>query len=183
LFPGNGNGVWSLDLETRQSRRLSGGGLDTNPVFSPGGDRIAFERTEPGLDTTAQIWIMNADGTGPRPLTEAASVYEASQPAWSPDGSTVAYVEGGESGDAAGLVVIGVDGSPTRQLRTCVFGSCDRFPTFPVWSPDGGSIAVLLQHAQLARTDLAVVDTTSGDQRVVRELPFSASSLSWTASG
>jgi|RhiMethySRZTD1v2_1073278.scaffolds.fasta_scaffold268124_2 Tol biopolymer transport system component len=184
LFPGKGNGIWALDLETRQSRRLSGGDLDTNPVFSPEGDRIAFERTEPALDPSAQIWLMNADGTGTRPLTDEESVHEASQPAWSPDGSTVAYVEGGEPGGTAGLVVIGADGSSTRQLTTCVFGSCDRFPSFPVWSQDGGTIAVLLQHPRLASTDLALVDTTSGDLRVVREFPFSASSLSWqTASG
>lgn len=178
-FPGNGNGIWALDLETQQARRLSGGGLDVAPTFSPDGDRIAFSRTEPALEPSAQIWVMSADGTDAHALTDEASVHEAGQPAWSPDGSEIAFEENGAPGDTGGLVVIGADGSTTRQLTACDFGTCKRFPTFPAWSPDGSAIAVLLQHPQLTRTDIALVDTTSGDLRVVRELPFSASSLSW----
>jgi len=179
LFPGTGNGIWTLDLETHESQRLSGGGLDAGPAFSPEGGRIAFSRTEPALEPSAQIWVMNADGSGAHPLTDEATVHDAGQPAWSPDGSEIVYEEGGASGDTSGLFVVGADGSTTRQLTTCDFGSCKRFPTFPVWAPDGGSIAVLLQKPRLTGSLVAVVDATSGDLRIVRELPFSASSLSW----
>jgi hypothetical protein len=38
-----------------------------------------------------------------------------------------------------------------------------------------------MQQAQLTRADIALVDTETGDLRVVRELPFAALSLSWQA--
>jgi Tol biopolymer transport system component len=180
-FPGNGVGIHVLDTRTGASQKLTGGSLDYDSVWSPDGRRIAFARTEPSLDPgpNAQIWVMNADGSGAHQLTDATFAHEATQPAWSPDGARIAYTEGGEPGGTAGTAVVNVDGSAARQLTACPFGRCDRFPTFPVWSPDGGAIAVLLQDARLTSTAIALVDPETGDLRVVRELSFSASSLTW----
>jgi hypothetical protein len=36
-----------------------------------------------------------------------------------------------------------------------------------------------MQQAELTRTTIALADPESGDLRIVRELPFSASSLTW----
>jgi len=181
LFPGNGAGVYVFDIGTGASRRLSGGALDYNAAFSPDGHRIAFARTEPSLDpsSNAQIWVMDVDGTGAHQVTDDTTAHEATQPAWSPDATMIAYTEGGEPGGTAGVAVVNVDGSATRQLTACTFGSCDRFPTNPVWSPDGSAIAVLWQKARLAGSAIALVDPETGDLRIVRELPFLASSLTW----
>ena len=178
-YPGNGVGIHVLDLRTLASRKLTGGSLDSDAAWSPDGGRIAFARTEPSLDPNAQIWMMNADGTGAHQVTDATFAHEATQPAWSPDGSTIAYTEGGEPGGTAGVAVVNVDGSAAQQLTACAFGSCDRFPTNPVWSPDGSAIVVLWQEARLAGSAIALVDPEDGDLRIVRELPFLASSLTW----
>jgi Tol biopolymer transport system component len=180
-FPGNGTGIYVLDVQTGTSRRLTGGSQDVGAVFSSDGRRIAFARTEPSVDPepNAQIWVMDADGAGAHQLTDAALAHEATQPAWSPDGTRIAYTEGGEPGGTAGIAVVNVDGSAARQLTACTFGSCERFPTNPVWSPDGSAIAVLWQEARLTGTAIALVDPESGDLRIVRELPFTASSLTW----
>ena len=181
LFTGNGAGVNVFDLRTRATRRLTGGAQDYNAVFSPDGRRIAFARTEPSLDPgpNAQIWVMNADGTGAHQVTDATFAHDATQPSWSPNGTTIAYTEGGEPGGTAGVAVVNVDGSGPRQLTACTFGSCERFPTNPVWSSDGSTIAVLWQEARLAGSAIALVDPENGDLRIVRELPFVASSLTW----
>lgn len=176
-FPGDGVGIHVVDVDTTRTRMLSGS-LDDGPAFSPDGRRIAFERTEPALEPHAQIWVMNSDGSGAHQVTDAAA-YEATQPAWSQDGSAIAYTERGEPGGTAGISVVAADGSGPRQLTACTFGHCDQFPTFPVWSPDGSAIGVLLQNAGLTRSAVAMVDPETGELRVVRELPFSASGLSW----
>jgi Tol biopolymer transport system component len=178
-FPGNGVGVHVVDVDTGRTRRLTGGDLDSSPAFSSDGRSIAFDRTEPDLEPHAQIWVMNVDGSGAHQVTDASFASEATQPAWSPDASTIAYTEGGEPGGTAGISVVGADGSAPRQLTACSFGTCQRFPTFPVWSPDGSRIGILLQDAGLTRSAVAMVDPETGELRVVRELAFSASGLSW----
>ena len=52
---------------------------DVDPVFSPDGSRIAFERSG---GTNVDIYVMNADGTGQTPLTTAAGF--DGTPDWQP---------------------------------------------------------------------------------------------------
>jgi len=54
---------------------------DAHPDYSPDGSMIAFH--EDGA-----IWVMNADGSGPRRLTHGCCAFT---PRWSPDGSKIAY--------------------------------------------------------------------------------------------
>lgn len=66
------------DVVTLQSRQLtSGPGSKEAPSFSPDGRRIAYESNAGG---SRQIWVMGADGTNPRPLTESGT---NSGPDWS----------------------------------------------------------------------------------------------------
>jgi WD40 repeat protein len=182
-FPGDGVGIHVFDLRSSTSRKLTGGSNDYDAAWSPEGSTIAFARTEPSLDPSpnAQIWVMDADGTGAHPVTDPTIAHGASQPAWSPDGTTIAYTEGGEPGGTAGVAVVDVDGSGARQLTACTFGSCEHFPTNPVWSPNGDAIAVLWQEARLTGSAVALVDPQNGDLRILRGFPFLASSLTWQA--
>ena len=52
-------------------------GLDTRPVWSPDGTKLAFTTNRSGL---LEIYVMNADGTDQRPLVHAEG--GACDPAW-----------------------------------------------------------------------------------------------------
>jgi Tol biopolymer transport system component len=107
-------------------------------VWSPDGSRIAFERQNGiciydlcGID----IFTMAADGTDVRRLTSTTSAIEyAAVPAWSPDGTLIAYISGDYSGaQAPEARIITAEGIPV--------GSLGRVGSRIVWSPDGRAIA------------------------------------------
>ncbi|HWL91168.1 MAG TPA: hypothetical protein VNP90_07355 [Actinomycetota bacterium] len=105
------------------------------PVWSPDGRRIAYSSDENGFP---QLFVMHADGSHARQLSDVWGEY----PAWSPDGSRIAFESsmGGSTpfGDPDYDVwVIGADGSGEANL-TAAPDSGDKYPT---WSPDGLWIA------------------------------------------
>jgi hypothetical protein len=105
-------------------------------VWSPDGTRIAFERMNGvciydlcGID----IYTMAADGSDVRRLTHTATAIDyAAVPAWSPDGTRIAFLAGDYAG-APELRVMTTDGAVVARLGTV--GSRG------VWSPDGRAIA------------------------------------------
>jgi len=66
----------------RATRLTSGMGYDMQARWSPDGTKIAFTSDRGG---TENAWMMNADGTSPRPVSQEADRFSNS-PAWSPDG-------------------------------------------------------------------------------------------------
>ena len=108
---------------------------DQDPAWSPDGSRIAFASTRAG--SHLDIWVMNADGSAPvnlTPLPDSTGSGQAGiEPAWSPDGSRIAYSYQGD------VWVMNADGSGKANLT--------HDPALPAagwqaaWSPDGSKIA------------------------------------------
>lgn len=89
-------GIWTVDYKDGQATHdteivASTNAALINPTWSPDGKRIAFAAVvnppaDPAaLPESANIWIVNADGTGRVKLTD--DLYVNLQPAWAMDGS------------------------------------------------------------------------------------------------
>ena len=128
------------------TRLTSGSAFETTPAWSPDGSRIAFasnrDASELRDDDLAgtQIYVMNADGSGVTRLTGASEASDYS-PAWSPDGSRIAFAS--DRGDSqrvnSDIYVMNADGSGITRLT----GNSDWDDGFPAWSPDGSRIAFM----------------------------------------
>jgi len=155
------SGIYVANVDGTGLRRLTRR-PDQDPVWSPDGSRIAFERC------CYSVWAMKADGSSPRRLSR-----NGTDPAWSPDSSWIAFAD-----LAAHLYVVRPDGRGLREVAhdakafgfawspdstTLVYSDGDRFhlvdvrsgsrstlptapaqgPWRPAWSPDGARIAFL----------------------------------------
>ena len=118
--------------------------------------KIAFISNREGHK---DVWIMNADGSDPVNLTQGQ--YCAS-PAWSPDGTKIAYIDIGADYSGSDVWVVDADGGNLQQLTgKPVTEYIARGALF--WSEDGSSI----RFYALGRTDIfAVALDGSGSSRM-----------------
>ena len=104
-------------------------------VPSPDGKRLAFVATD-------KLYVMDYPGGAPRRLTDLPG--NAAQPAWSPDGQWIAFVEWTREGGS--LYKVPVAGGRPVQLTTG-----NALYLQPAWSSDGRRVVALRSPAQTVR--------------------------------
>lgn len=67
---------------------------DQTPAWSPDGSRIAFRAMRLEERNSANLWVMNADGSDAHPVVSVDSLYGGGFPRWSPEGARIAFGEG-----------------------------------------------------------------------------------------
>jgi uncharacterized protein YjdB len=130
VFEHNGD-IFLVNADGLQLVRLTGPGNenDFHPAWSPDGTQIAFASNRAGHD---DIWIMNADGSGPVNLTAAlayptnpSATHEVT-PAWSPDGSRLSFAAshcfqdpsgGGANCESLALYIVNRNGTGLQALN------------------------------------------------------------------
>lgn len=138
------------------------------PVWSPGGDRIAFVRPRGGTIAfweAPAIFSMNADGTEVRQVSSGDGGSDFS-PSWSPDGEQLAF--SAFRFEDSSLFVVEPDGTGERSLLSV------GYVADPVWSPDGRLLAFVGNDADGSGSGTAIY-VMSADGTNVTQLASIAS--------
>ena len=106
------------------------------PEWSPDGTTIVFENDRYGVDNRfySGIWIMDADGSNPRAVTDSEN--NDSMPSWHPDSKRIAFASARDGN--LEIYVVKSDGTGLTRLTNDDASDFD-----PVWSPDGTKIAFI----------------------------------------
>jgi dipeptidyl aminopeptidase/acylaminoacyl peptidase len=159
--------LYVVDVETGKATLLTPGDYDELlPAWAPDGKSLAFvskRRPDADRDNNWDVYVMDAvPGATPKQLTTFEGPdndpdYE-SRPAWSPDGRSIAYLQGGPLKliyyAVQKLAVVPAAGGVPRILTAAL----DRNALSPSWSADGSSLYFLLEDdrtVQLARIPAA----------------------------
>ena len=190
--------IYVMDADGSSPTRLTkNDSTDGSPAWSPDGRQIAFVRYLPliGFDQNgeevvqarnAELFVMNTDGGGQRRLTfnEVQDV----APAWSPDGSKIAFVrsralfttsaDGGINFQTRNpeLFVMSLDEGSERRLA-----SNTRLGFFASWSPDGSKIAFVSDRDE--NGEIYVIGADGRDETRLTEHPALDSMPSWSPDG
>jgi Tol biopolymer transport system component len=111
------------------------------PYFSPDSKQIVFRS---GRDNNHEIYLMNADGTAVRRLTDNPAT--DTMPSFSPDGKQIAFVSSRDGDHEIYLMNVGPDGKPGESRRVT---RSPGFDTHPVFSLDGKWLAFTSQRGGL----------------------------------
>ncbi|MDT0426744.1 hypothetical protein [Streptomyces salyersiae] len=150
--------IWRVDADgaNPEAMPLAGRGpldRDTDPAFSPDGNRIAFTRVTPGADgdapATARVLVADAvTGAITDEVVPPAGQARGgdAQPTWSPDGGTIAFTRNQVIDGLGGnkhVWTAPADDLGRQQDLTAEHcpGPCDVIDDSPAFSPDGLTLA------------------------------------------
>ena len=165
--------IYTMHIDGSDVRRLTTTpGYDGGPFFSPDGSKIVYRAHHPadsasraeykallaqGLvrPTRMEIWVMNADGTDQRQVTNLGGANFA--PSFTPDGRRIIFSSNHTNPRRRDfdLYLVGLDGSGLERVTTHA-----DFDWFPMFSPDGKRLAWASNRhaAQQGETNIFVAD-------------------------
>ena len=122
-------GFWSMRPNGTHKRPIRPG-YGSPPSFSPDGRRATFF-ADCGGGYGSCIYTSNADGSHRRQIS-AVGAGNNIEPAWSPDGRLIAWINANE------LWVMNADGSQPRRLAPGPLP--ETYDSYPSWAPDGSRL-------------------------------------------
>lgn len=148
------NQLYVFDIESQKLDTLTTGDYDvTEPVWSPDSKQLAFvsNRTpDSDRNDNRDIWIIDAkQGSKMRQLTKWPDA--DSNPAWSPDGKSIAYMKSRTAEydiyDQPQIAILPIAGGEPVIISAAL----DRDLSNPIWSPDGKSIYATMDDDRRSR--------------------------------
>jgi Tol biopolymer transport system component len=113
--------------------QVTSGGTSFGGSLSPSGNAVAY------IDASENLSLFVSDTVGrypPRVVATSVSLVWLGHPAWSPDGSQIAFVGYSEMGQSWSISLVNVDGTERRLIR-----DQDRLRVEGLaWSPDGSQL-------------------------------------------
>ncbi len=131
----------------KQITHFSTGGGGSDPAWSPDGSKIVFVNYTGATTLGPYLYVMNANGSSMHPLKQIPKgipqYLYGSDPAWSPDGTQIAfdYCTNCEAGrENYEIVVVDVAGEVLDSTHIHRLTNNQAEDQFPSWSPNGKSI-------------------------------------------
>ncbi len=169
----DGTGVRRLTHDVRSE--------DFSPAWSPDGNRIAFIKDVRYAEShIGPLAIMNADGSDARTIRLPPDVtYVLYRPVWSPDGSWIAAIGGGEALSGSHLFLVRPDGSGVLNVGPAT--------GHPAWSPDSSRLAFFQFEYEAETWVLYTANANGTDRRRLAAFEqmenWSHPQLSWSPDG
>jgi TolB protein len=169
LFGANADGSDPYRLSKEKGDPSTARGLffQTQPAWSPDGNELAFSSARTGRP---HIFVMNADGTGTRQVTDAAKGDE--QPTWSPDGNRLVFNREGAIFEAPAT------GGAGHRI-----GKGPGNAGAPAYSPDGKLIAYDYRRPGYANRELYVMRPDGTGVRQLTHFGYVSALAAWSPDG
>lgn len=152
--------------------KAAGSRYDAMASWSPDGRYIVFSSRPPN-ENVAQIYVMDSDGSDVRQLTHGD--FEAQYPAWSPDGTRIAFT--GYDGNFE-IYAMSSDGTELARLTKTMDQE-----NWPTWSPDSREIAFYSDGVDGAGIWVMEADGSNRRRVTDPEVSSSAGEPNWSPSG
>jgi Tol biopolymer transport system component len=152
------------DVDSRAPRRALG---IVRPEISPDGRAVAFA-------AVGDLWLMRI---GEKPLNLTNDSFLDTEPAWSPDGTRLAW-SSDRGGGLLNLWIHDVRTGEQRQvtrLETSAMGAS--------WSPDGRRVAFLDVDGMWRRAGVAVGEVATGEVTRIHASMFGPGTPTWSRDG
>ena len=126
------------------------------PLWSPDGRQLAVSARRYEEGEPLRTFLINADGSG-----EPIDLFEGWPPAWSPDGSALAFIERSDKG-----VTLKTFDLDTHTATVIERGLA---LNYLAWSPDSQRLAYSIQTRPLASEEVVIIDRDGWNRRVIAE--------------
>lgn len=152
----SGSEIYVRDFADSSPVRLTNNtDSDSNPIWSPDGTRIAFDRSpSKGVN---DLWVMDPDGSNEKNLTNGTGSTTVALD-WSPDGSRILFAS--DRGGNLDLWIIRPDGSDPMQLTDTTESEWSAS-----WAADGRTIIYERSN------DIWMMDADGSNQRALLARP------------
>ena len=178
--PSFSTAIWIMRPDGAAQRRVTRGGFDVEPVFSPNGAKIAFGRITGSNANGEQLeglYVVNVKGGHLRRVVAARAGLE--HPDWSPDGRWITFnIDPQATGAAAGAILaVHPNGRGLHILRR----PTTRLHFFKAaWSPDGRKMLSGCHDTRDDLDKLCTIDVASGRAHVtLSRSPFPVNFPAW----
>lgn len=138
------------------------GVISLNPSGSPTSQEVVFSADFDSPTSMLHLWIASVDGSRVRRLNTNPYASVDEEPAWSPDGSTIAFSS--TTGTSSDIWIVSPTGARLTQLTSNALNNHQ-----PVWSPDGRKIAFVSDRG--GTNDIWIMNADGTSQIRVTRLP------------